>query len=172
MCFYATATSSSLLVVYLAALFARRINLRARMARLCGGWRRQPQNDTLLLHTLPYYLAITRSSCEVKSRHSLYGYNLQLRITGLHPQHSHWSEHYQNCKRCGHAWRLLVEIVWTQHKMEQMGKPCKYHLSLVGCFILHLPTVPNILLHWLQKCGCLFCGHCPNKGVGLGWVRG
>ena len=67
---YAMATSSSLLVVYLAVLFAMRIDFRARLARLCGGWERMPQNETLILHTLPYYLAITRSSCEVTSRHS------------------------------------------------------------------------------------------------------
>ena len=62
------AASSSLLVVYLAALFAMRKDFRARLARLCGGWKRLPQNETLILHTLPYYLAITRSSCEVASR--------------------------------------------------------------------------------------------------------
>ena len=61
------AASSSLLVVYLAFLFAIRINLRARVAWLCGGWKKLPQNGTLLLHTLPYYLAVTRSSCEVTS---------------------------------------------------------------------------------------------------------
>ena len=111
-CLYAMAASSSLLVVYLASLFAIRIDLRARVVWFWGGWENLPQNGTLLLHTLPYYLAITRSSCEVKSRHSSYNdYNLQLQITGLHPQHSHWSEHYQNCKRCGDAWRLLVETL-------------------------------------------------------------
>ena len=73
---YAMATSSSLLVVYLAVLFAMRIDFRARLARLCGGWKRLPQNETLILHTLPYYLAITRSSCEVTSQHSS-----QLRFT-------------------------------------------------------------------------------------------
>ena len=67
-CLYAMAASSGLLVVYLAALFAIRKDFRARLARLCGGWKRLPQNETLILHTLPYYLAITRSSCEVTSR--------------------------------------------------------------------------------------------------------
>ena len=68
-CLYAMATTSSLLVVYLAVLYAMRMDFRARLARLCGGWERMPQNETLLLHTLPYYLAITRSSCEVTSTH-------------------------------------------------------------------------------------------------------
>ena len=107
---YAMATSSSLLVVYLAVLVAMRIDFRARLARLCGGWERMPQNETLILHTLPYYLAITRSSCEVTSRQSS-----QLEFTvlnsGLYLQHSHWAEHHQHCKRCRDAWRLLVETL-------------------------------------------------------------
>ena len=60
-------TSSSLLLVYLAFLVLRYTYSRSKLVQ---GWTRRligkpPKEEKMLLHTLPYYLAITRSSCEV-----------------------------------------------------------------------------------------------------------
>ena len=65
-CLSAMAASSSLLVIYLGAVLAARVGLKSRLKRFWQGGRELPQNEILLLHTLPYYLAITRSACEVK----------------------------------------------------------------------------------------------------------
>ena len=65
-CLSAMAASSSLLVIYLGAVLAARVGLKSRLKRFWRGGSELPQNGTLLLHTLPYYLAITRSACEVK----------------------------------------------------------------------------------------------------------
>ena len=58
--------SSSLLLVCLAIVFAKRIDLIGRVVK---AWRRMqgksPRYKGPLLHTQPYYLAITRSCCEV-----------------------------------------------------------------------------------------------------------
>ena len=66
MCLYALAASASLLLVYLAVFFAVRLDLKERAknawSRLRG---RLPRNTRVLLHTLSYYLAVTRSTCEV-----------------------------------------------------------------------------------------------------------
>ena len=58
--------SSSLLVAYIAVFFAFQIDLVARILQACRRAQGKPTGDEkYLLHTLPYYLAITRSSCEV-----------------------------------------------------------------------------------------------------------
>ena len=58
--------SSSLLLVCIAIVFANRIDLIGRVAK---AWRamqgKPPRYKRPLLHSLPYYLAITRSCCEV-----------------------------------------------------------------------------------------------------------
>ena len=63
---YGMIASSSLLMAYIAIMFAIQVDLGSRILQ---GWKRargQPIGDEKhLLHTLPYYLAITRSSCEV-----------------------------------------------------------------------------------------------------------
>merc|ERR1712107_90455 len=60
--FYPLVASSSLLLVYLAFLVLRYTYSRSKLVQ---GWtRRLIGNPPMLLHTLPYYLAITRSSCE------------------------------------------------------------------------------------------------------------
>ena len=65
-CLYALFVSSSLLLVYLVIFFAARVDVKRRAhnawAKLRG---RLPRSKTILLHTLSYYLAVTRSTCEV-----------------------------------------------------------------------------------------------------------
>ena len=64
---YPLVASSSLLLAYLAALIMKwgytRFKLVQEWVRILTG--KLPQEEKMLLHTLPYYLAITRSSCEV-----------------------------------------------------------------------------------------------------------
>ena len=65
--FYPLVASSSLLFVYLAFLILRHGYSRSKLVQ---GWTRRmigkpPKEEKMLLHTLPYYLAITRTSCEV-----------------------------------------------------------------------------------------------------------
>ena len=64
---YSLVASSSLLLAYLAFLIMKWGYLRSELVK---GWMRRltgklPKEEKMLLHTLPYYLAITRSSCEV-----------------------------------------------------------------------------------------------------------
>ena len=64
---YPLVVSSSLLLAYLVALtvkwgYSRSKLVQGWMRRLTG---KSPKEEKMLLHTLPYYLAITRSSCEV-----------------------------------------------------------------------------------------------------------
>ena len=64
---YPLVASSSLLLAYLAFLimqwgYSRSKLVQGWMRRLTG---KSPKEEKMLLHTLPYYLAITRSSCEV-----------------------------------------------------------------------------------------------------------
>ena len=58
--------STSLLLVYIAAFCAFQVDLGPRILQ---AWKRargkSTEEEKHLLHTLPYYLAITRSSCEV-----------------------------------------------------------------------------------------------------------
>ena len=63
--FYPLVTSSSLLLAYLAFLALKRRFSRAKI--LEAQTENIPREEKMLLHTLPYYLAITRSSCEVCS---------------------------------------------------------------------------------------------------------
>ena len=65
--FYPLVVSSSLLLAYLAVLIMKWGYSRSKLVQ---GWMRRlkgkpPKEEKMLLHTLPYYLAITRSSCEV-----------------------------------------------------------------------------------------------------------
>ena len=65
-CLYALAVSSSLLLVYLAVFFAARVDLMERAQKAWSRLRgRLPRNTRILLQTLSYYLAVTRSTCEV-----------------------------------------------------------------------------------------------------------
>ena len=64
---YPLVASSSLLLAYLAFLIMKWGYSRSKLVQ---GWMRRltgksPKEEKMLLHTLPYYLAITRSSCEV-----------------------------------------------------------------------------------------------------------
>ena len=64
---YPLVASSSLLLTYLAFLIMKWGYSRSKLVQ---GWMRRlrgksPKEEKMLLHTLPYYLAITRSSCEV-----------------------------------------------------------------------------------------------------------
>ena len=72
LCLIGTFTASVLLIAYIAAFIAFQIDLGARVLQ---AWKRLQGKPTLaenhLLYTLPYYLAITRSSCEVKYIHPL-----------------------------------------------------------------------------------------------------
>ena len=68
LCLYGMIGSSILLIAYIAVFFAFKIDLWPRVLQVWG----RIQGKTLgeekhLLHTLPYYLAVTRSSCEVSS---------------------------------------------------------------------------------------------------------
>ena len=59
--------SSSLLMAYIAIMFAFQVDLGKRILQ---AWKRargkSPGKENHLLHTLPYYIALTRSSCEVR----------------------------------------------------------------------------------------------------------
>ena len=64
---YPLVASSILLLAYLALLIVKWTYSRSVLAQ---GWLRRLtgkplKEEKMLLHTLPYYLAITRSSCEV-----------------------------------------------------------------------------------------------------------
>ena len=67
MCLYGMIASSSLLISYIAVLLAFQVDLWARVLETWKRARGDPQSGEKrhLLHTLPYYLAMTRSSCEV-----------------------------------------------------------------------------------------------------------
>ena len=65
--FHPLVVSASLLLVYLTFIVLRYSYSRSKLVqrwtrRLLG---KPPKEEKMLLHTLPYYLAITRSSCEV-----------------------------------------------------------------------------------------------------------
>ena len=65
-CLYALIVSSSLLLTYLGLFLAARVDLKERARRAWSRLRgRLPRNTKILLHTLSYYLAVTRSTCEV-----------------------------------------------------------------------------------------------------------
>ena len=65
--FHPLIVSASLLLVYLTFHVLRYCYSRSKLVQ---GWTRwligkPPEEEQMLLHTLPYYLAVTRSSCEV-----------------------------------------------------------------------------------------------------------
>ena len=65
--FHPLVVSASLLLAYLTFAVLRYSYSRSKLVQ---GWTRRllgkpPKEEKMLLHTLPYYLAITRSSCEV-----------------------------------------------------------------------------------------------------------
>ena len=65
--FYPLVASASILLAYLTFIVLRYSYSRSKLLQ---GWTRRlvgkpPMEEKMLLHTLPYYLAITRSSCEV-----------------------------------------------------------------------------------------------------------
>ena len=57
----------SLLVVFLAAIFMDWMDIWSKAVLWWRKMRGLPTEEILLLHTLPYYLAITRCTCEVRS---------------------------------------------------------------------------------------------------------
>ena len=68
--FHPLVVSASLLLAYLTFAVLRYCYSRSKRVQ---GWTRRllgkpPKEEKMLLHTLPYYLAITRSSCEVSSQ--------------------------------------------------------------------------------------------------------
>ena len=68
--FHPLVVSASLLLAYLTFIVLRYSYSRSKLVQ---GWTRRllgkpPKEEKMLLHTLPYYLAITRSSCEVSSQ--------------------------------------------------------------------------------------------------------
>ena len=73
----AVVVTASLLLVWLFLLLAMWKNLANRLSQ---GWARMrglpSKHKVPLLHTLPYYLAITRSSCEVKEYLSILKSNI------------------------------------------------------------------------------------------------
>ena len=81
---YGLVASSSLLMAYIAVLFASQKDLWARVVQ---AWRRArgkpPGEEMHILHTLPYYLAITRSSCEVND--SAHFYVPRVKFKNNHP---------------------------------------------------------------------------------------
>ena len=59
-------TGSSLLFLLLATMLGKRMALKARFIEAWRKWRSKPPKErTALLYTLSYYLALTRSCCEV-----------------------------------------------------------------------------------------------------------
>ena len=62
-----TIVSSILLLVFVAIAFATRIDLIGRVVKAWRGMQgKPPRYKRPLLHTHPYYLAISRSCCEVR----------------------------------------------------------------------------------------------------------
>ena len=85
-CLYALVASSSLLLVYLALFLAARLDLKARAKKAWSRLRgRLPSNTRILLQTLAYYLAVTRSTCEVDNLFlvQLFNISLQTHIVNL-----------------------------------------------------------------------------------------
>ena len=65
-CLYALVVSASLLLTYLGLFLAARVDLKERARKAWSRLRGTlPRNTKILLHTLSYYLAVTRSTCEV-----------------------------------------------------------------------------------------------------------
>ena len=68
LCLYGMITFSSLLMAYIAVFFSYQVDLWARVLQ---AWKKvlgqPPGEEEHLLLTLPYYIAITRSSCEVRT---------------------------------------------------------------------------------------------------------
>ena len=63
-CLYALIVFGSLLVVCLVSFLAARVDLKER-ARIALSRLILPRNTRTLLYTLSYYIAVTRSTCEV-----------------------------------------------------------------------------------------------------------
>ena len=64
---YAMIMPLSSLVVYLATIFMDWMELWSKAVLWWRKMRGLPTEEMLLLHTLPYYLAITRCTCEVRN---------------------------------------------------------------------------------------------------------
>ena len=65
-CLYALVVSAGLLLTYLGLFLAARVDLKERARKAWSRLRgRLPRNTRILLQTLSYYLAVTRSTCEV-----------------------------------------------------------------------------------------------------------
>ena len=93
MCLYALVASSALLLVYLAIFFAARVDLKERVEKAWSRLRgRLPKNTRILLQTLSYYLAVTRSTCEViKLVHDTI---IQALSSDSYPKSAHWTEFF------------------------------------------------------------------------------
>ena len=65
-CLYALVVSAGLFLTYLGLFLAARVDLKERARKAWSRLRgRLPRNTRILLQTLSYYLAVTRSTCEV-----------------------------------------------------------------------------------------------------------
>ena len=62
---YATIAFASLLAVYMVSLFLAWWDIVGELKRAWVAVRGHAPEQTMLLHTQPYYLAVTRASCEV-----------------------------------------------------------------------------------------------------------
>ena len=101
---YSLVASSSLLLAYLTFLIMKWGYLRSELVK---GWMRRltgksPKEEKMLLHTLPYYLAITRSSCEVRCFIFL---DLKIQFTGVYSQPSDRPQNIQCGQRRREAQR-------------------------------------------------------------------
>ena len=63
---YATIASATLLTVYIISLFLAWSDIAGEFKRAWRAVRGQAPDQKMLLHTQPYYLAVTRASCEVR----------------------------------------------------------------------------------------------------------
>ena len=65
--FYPLVVSGSILLAYFTVVVVRFSYSRSKLVQGMTRWLigKPPKEEKMLLHTLPYYLAITRSSCEV-----------------------------------------------------------------------------------------------------------
>ena len=66
-----------LLVAYAAAIFLKWTKIWVKVVGWWRGKRGQLQEDILLVHSLPYYLAMSRSTCE--ARKQLKNYTLKMK---------------------------------------------------------------------------------------------
>ena len=140
LCLYGMITFSSLLMAYIAVFFAYQVDLGARVLQ---AWKKvlgqPPGEEEHLLHTLPYYLAVTRSSCEVRtlwgSDQIFWGSStfmqwenchimkrLSIRIPGSHLKSACWTKNLHQSQELSNVGRGQTSAWCQKSKVEICGE--------------------------------------------------